>query len=83
MENGFTAQLMNSVTPMPRQWFFTCARAAKSTRSSIGMTITQISTPTGMLTLATSRRPTAWNAAGNSCPSAMPTTMQRNTHTVR
>ena len=83
MVKGLTSQLTNSVTPMP----FTCWRispsAPKSTFTSIGMIITQISRPTGRLTWATSMRPMAWNGPGNSCPSAMPATMQRNTHSVR
>ena len=33
--------------------------------------------------LAISMRPTAWNTEGKNCPSAMPTTMHNNTHTVR
>ena len=43
IENGFTAQLMNSVTPMPRQCSRTLPRAAKSILTSIGMIISQIS----------------------------------------
>jgi len=83
IENGLTAQLVNKVTPMPRQWLFTWWSAPKSTFSSIGMIITQISRPTGRLTLATSMRPTAWKTSGIRCPRAIPTTMQRNTQTVR
>ena len=59
IENGLTSQLMASVTPMPRAWSFTWPSAAKSIRSSIGMIITQISTPTGRLTRASSIEPTA------------------------
>ena len=83
IENGLTAQFTNSVTPMPRQCCFTCDSEAKSTFSSIGMIITQISRPTGRLTLAISMRPMAWIGPGSICPSAMPTTMHRNTQTVR
>ncbi|MNT17691.1 hypothetical protein D3C72_1528580 [compost metagenome] len=83
MENGFTAQLMNSVTPMPRQCCLTWPSAPKSTLSSIGMIITQIRSPTGRLTCATSRRPMAWNSEGMDCPSPTPRTMQRKTHKVR
>jgi len=54
-----TAQLMNSVTPTPRQCSRTLLMALKSTLSSIGMIISQISTATGRLTLATSMPPTA------------------------
>ena len=43
MENGLTAQLMNSVTPMPRQCSRTLPMAAKSTFTSMGMIISQIS----------------------------------------
>ena len=59
MENGFTAQLMNSVTPMPRQCSFTCPSAAKSIFTSIGMIINQIKMATGRLTLAISALPMA------------------------
>ena len=83
IEKGLTAQLTNSVTPMPRQCCLTSASAPKSTFSSIGMIITQISSPTGRLTWATSMRPMAWKGPGNHCPRAMPTTMQRKTQTVR
>src|SRR5450759_3467095 len=47
------------------------------------MIITQMSSPTGMLTRATSMRPIAWNAPGSICPSPMPAMMHRNTHRVR
>jgi hypothetical protein len=57
IENGFTAQLMKSVTPMPRQCSLTRDRAAKSIFTSIGMIINQIRTATGMLTLAISAEP--------------------------
>ena len=59
IENGLTAQLMNSVTPMPRQCSLTWPRAAKSILSSIGTIISQISTATGRLTLAISAPPMA------------------------
>ena len=59
MVKGLTSQLTNSVTPMP----FTCWRispsAPKSTFTSIGMIITQINTPTGKFTCATSIAPKA------------------------
>jgi hypothetical protein len=45
IENGLTAQLTNSVTPMPRQCCLTWRSAPKSIFSSIGMIISQISTP--------------------------------------
>ena len=57
IENGFTAQFTNSVTPMPRQWRRTSWSAPKSIFMSIGMIMTQMSSPTGMLTWATSMRP--------------------------
>ena len=57
IENGLIAQLMNRVTPIPRQWRPTSPSAAKSILSSIGMTISQISTATGRLTLAISAAP--------------------------
>jgi len=83
MENGLSAQLMNSVTPMPRQWALTCRSAEKSMRMSMGMIISHTSTATGRLTLATSIAPMSWNAPGKKCPNAMPTTMHRATHSVR
>ena len=83
IENGFTSQLTASVTPMPRACDFTCPRAPKSIRSSIGMIITQISTPTGRLTRATSSAPTAWKNDGKTWPSTMPATMVSATQSVR
>ncbi len=83
MEKGFTAQLMNSVTPMPRQCSRTLPMAAKSTFTSMGMIISQISAATGRLTCATSAAPMAWNRPGNQWPSAMPATMQSATQRVR
>ena len=83
IENGLTAQLMNSVTPMPRQWRPTSPSAAKSILSSIGTTISQISTATGRLTLAISAEPTSWNRPGKRWPSRTPATMHRPTHRVR
>ena len=64
MENGLTAQLMNSVTPMPRQCSRTLPMAAKSTFTSMGMIISQIRAATGRLTCATSAAPMAWKTAG-------------------
>ena len=83
IENGFTAQFTNKVTPMPRQWRRTSASAPKSIFISIGMIISQISTATGRLTCAISARPMAWNTPGMKCPRAMPTTMQAATQSVR
>ena len=68
---------------MPRQCWPTWPSALKSTRNSIGITITQISRPTGRLTWAISIRPTVWNTPGSHWPSAMPTTMQAATQTLR
>ena len=59
IENGFTAQLMKSVTPMPRQYWRTCPSALKSILSSMGTIISQISAATGKLTLAISAAPIA------------------------
>jgi hypothetical protein len=56
IENGFTAQLTNRVTPMPRQCAPTSPQRREVDRSSIGMIISQISTATGRLTLAISSR---------------------------
>ncbi len=83
MEKGFTSQFTNSVTPMPRRCAFTWCRAPKSTFTSMGMIITQMSRPTGMLTRATSILPSAWKGAGIVWPTRIPATMQRNTQTVR
>ena len=82
IEKGLTAQLTNSVTPMPRQWLATCCRAPKSTFSSIGTIITQISRPTGRLTFAISIRPSACTGSGKAWPSAMPATMHSSTQTL-
>ena len=57
IENGFTSQFTTSVTPMPRQWRRTSWSDPKSIFMSIGMIMTQMSSPTGMLTWATSMRP--------------------------
>ena len=83
MEKGLTAQLMNSVTPMPRHWLRTCVNAPKSILMSIGMIMTQIRMPTGILTCANSIRASAWNAAGNARPARMPAMMQSATQMVR
>jgi hypothetical protein len=83
IENGLTAQLMNSVTPMPRQCSLTWCRAPTSIFSSIGTIISQISTATGRLTLATSAEPIAWNGPGHQWPRAMPDTMQSATQSAR
>ena len=83
IENGFTAQLMNRVTPMPRQCSRTRPSAAKSILTSIGTIISQISAATGKLTLAISALPIAWKTPGMTWPSAMPATMQSATQTVR
>ena len=80
---GFTSQLTNSVTPMPLMCWRTSLKALKSTFTNIGIIITQISRPTGRLTLAISILPMLWNRVGNSWPNAMPTTMHKNTQTVR
>ncbi len=56
IEKGLTAQLMNSVTPIPRQCRRTSAMAAKSTLTSIGTIISQISAATGRFTCAHFRR---------------------------
>ena len=83
IENGLTSQFTNSVTPMPRTCCFISAMAPKSTLTSIGMIITQMSSPTGRLTWATSMRPMAWNRFGANWPKTMPVTMQRKTQMVR
>ncbi len=83
IENGFTSQLTTSVTPMPLTWLRTWPSAPKSILSSIGMIITQMRRPTGRFTRAISSAPTAWNRPGSHWPSAIPTTMQMNTQTVR
>src|SRR5450830_142402 len=83
IENGFTNQFTNSVTPMPLTCLRTSPSALKSTLTSIGIIMIQMSNPTGRLTWAISMRPMAWNTLGNNCPRAIPATMHKNTHTVR
>ena len=83
IENGLTAQLTSRVTPMPRQCAPTPRKAPKSTFISIGTIISQISTATGRLMLASSIAPSATNARGNRCPSKVPTPMHASTHNVR
>src|ERR1019366_2613504 len=82
IENGFTAQLMKSVTPMPRQCSLTWPKAAKSILISIGTILSQIKAATGRLTFAISAAPIAWKTPGMRWPSVMPTTMQSATHRV-
>src|ERR1700754_982237 len=83
IENGFTAQLMNSVTPTPRQCSRTWPSAPKSILSSIGMIISQISAATGRLTLATSAAAMPAKRCGATWPSAMPATMHSATQSER
>ncbi len=83
IENGLTSQFTKSVTPMPRACCRTCPSAPKSMRSSIGMIITQISTPTGRLTRATSMRPITCTGTASSWPITMPATMHSATQSVR
>ena len=83
MEKGLIAQLINSVTPMPRQCARTWPRAAKSIFTNIGMIISQINMATGMLTWAISAPPMLWKTSGRKCPSATPATMQSATQMVR
>jgi len=83
IENGFTSQLMPTVTAIPRQCRATVPMAPKSTRSNIGTIISQISTATGRLTLATLRLPNIWKGAGATAPRAIPATMQSATQRVR
>ena len=79
IENGLIAQLMNRVTPMPRQCWPTSRNAAKSILISIGMIISQISAATGRLTLAISAAPMTWKTPGARWPSATPATMHSAT----
>ena len=83
MVKGFTAQLMNRVTPMPRQCLPTADSAPKSTFISIGTIINQISPATGRLTWATSSPPRTANAGANSRPSTTPAPIHSTTHRVR
>ena len=83
IENGFTAQLMNSVTPTPRQCSRTWPSAPKSIFSSIGMIISQTRPATGRLTRAISAPAMTANTPGKRCPSATPATMHRATHSDR
>ena len=64
MLKGLTSQLMPTVTAIPRHCSVTRCKAPKSTLSSIGTIISQISTATGILTWATFIRPSAWKGAG-------------------
>ena len=59
MLNGLTSQLIPTVTAMPRHCSATRCSAPKSTFSSIGTIISQISMATGILTWATVIRPSA------------------------
>ena len=83
MENGFTPQLMNSVTPTPFQCCLTSSSERKSILSSIGRIINQINTATGKLTLATSMAPSDSNQEGRNRPSRIPATIQSATQTLR
>src|SRR5579875_1339621 len=83
MENGFTAQLIKSVTPIPRQCSRTCPRAVKSIFTSIGMIMSQMRTATGRLTCAISAAPIAWKMFGRKCPSTTPATIQSATQSVK
>ena len=83
MENGLIAQLMNSVTPTPRQCCLTSTRERKSILSSIGRIISQMSTATGRFTRAISMAPSESNAGGNSLPSVIPMTMHSATQMLR
>ena len=83
IENGFTAQLMNRVTPTPRQCWRTSPSAPKSIFSSIGMIISQTSPATGRLTRAISALAIVAKSPGRMCPSATPATMHRATHSER
>ncbi|OIQ71182.1 hypothetical protein GALL_472010 [mine drainage metagenome] len=83
IENGLTAQLMNSVTPTPRQCARTSPSAPKSIFSSIGMIISQTSPATGRLTRAISALAMVANKPGKRCPSATPATMHRVTQSDR
>jgi len=64
MEKGLTAQLMKSVTPIPRQCWLTSRMAAKSILISMGMIISQMRPATGRFTCASSIPPIAWNRPG-------------------
>ena len=66
IENGFTPQFTNSVTPTPFQCLRTSCNDWKSIFSSIGRIISQISTATGRLTRAISIEPSVSKAAGAS-----------------
>ena len=57
MEKGFTSQFTNRVTPIPRTCSFTWCRAPKSTFTSMGMIMSQISAATGRFTCASSAAP--------------------------
>ena len=65
IEKGFTAQLMNRVTPTPLACSVTLPSAPKSIFSNIGMIMSQMRTATGKLTFATSAPATAEKSPGN------------------
>jgi hypothetical protein len=83
IENGFTAQLTKSVTPMPLTCWRSSDMAEKSTFSNIGMIISQIRTATGRLTRATSMPPTTRKSPGMKWPRVIPATMHSATQRVR
>ena len=83
MLNGLTSQLIPTVTAMPRHCSATRCNAPKSTLSSIGTIISQISTATGILTSAKVIRPSAWKGTGTRRPRTMPAAKQSATQTVR
>ncbi len=83
IENGFTAQLTNRVTPMPRACCRTSCRRPKSIFTSIGTIITQISSPTGRFTRANSSPETMPTKPGATCPRPTPAAMHNATHSVR
>src|ERR1700693_1738268 len=68
IENGFTAQLMNSVTPTPRQCSRTCPSAPKSIFSSIGMIISQTSPATRQMAPRNSRARNGREQPGQEMP---------------
>ena len=83
MENGLTAQLMNSVTPMPRQCSRTCAERGEIDLQQHRDDHQPDQHRDRHVDLGDLGRAEAWNSAGEQWPSAMPATMQSATQRVR
>ena len=83
IENGFTAQLTMSVTPMPRQWRADFPSAAKSIFISIGDDHQPDQRRDRHIDLGDLHRADRVEHAGKKWPSATPATMQSATQSER